>query len=72
MKAFIPKITSFITSNKTTDIVQHHNNMKSYEILFPTIIFKLTQLSNDLNSLYLSNNISNYKSERLESYLKII
>ena len=72
MKAFIPKITSFITSNKTTDIVQHHNNMKSYEVLFPMIIFKLTQLSNDLNSLYLSNNISNYKSERLESYLKII
>ena len=71
MKEFIPKITSFITSHKTSDIVQH-NNMKSYEILFPMIIFKLTQLSNDLNSLYLSNNISNYKSERLESYLKII
>lgn len=71
MKEFIPKITSFITSHKTSDIVQH-NNMKSYEILFPMIIFKLTQLSNDLNSLYLSNNISNYKSERLESYHKII
>ena len=72
MKEFIPKITSFITSHKTSDMVQHNNNMKSYEILFPMIIFKLTQLSNDLNSLHLSNNISNYKSERLESYLKII
>lgn len=72
MKEFIPKITSFITSHKTSDMVQHNNNMKSYEILFPMIIFKLTQLSNDLNSLYSSNNISNYKSERLESYLKII
>lgn len=70
IKTFIPKVTSFLTENKIPE--QQHNNTKSYDILFPLIIFKLTQLSNDLNLLYSSNTNANYKSEKLESYLKII